>query len=358
MKLNWKLLLSLPLCITLAGATTGLSFLAISAVYKSFYFPTFTVFIRYLDDVIGVMLLSVMYTLLWFAVYFILFTSLLIRRILRVTKAVQHIAEGDLTQRIKISAKDEIGQLEHNINIMAEQLSKSIEEERRAEQTKTELVTNVSHDLRTPLTSIIGYLGLVEQDKYRDELELRHYISIAYEKSKRLHLMIEDLFEYTRMSGGMPLHLGRVNLSELVGQLYVHYRYPMEQVGLQLRMNNADQSLFMMADSLKLVRVFENLLSNAMKYGTGGDAVDLNVSVIADEAQIEIVNYGTAIPQQDLPYVFDRFYRVDKSRGEEQEGSGLGLAISRAIVELHNGSIWAESNSFQTRFVIRLPLTS
>ena len=154
---------------------------------------------------------------------------------------------------------------------------------------------------------------MVEQDRYRDEVELRHYIHIAYEKAERLHVMIEDLFEYTRMSGGAPLSLQPVRVNDLISQLFVHYRQQMEDAGIELRMDIPEQPL---------------------------------------------TNYGEPIPEADLPHVFDRFYRVDRSRGDDVGGSGLGLAIARAIVEMHEGQIRVTSDRQSTHFIVDLPASS
>lgn len=272
-------------------------------------------------------------------------------------RSVTHIAEGHFDDAIPVKQRNELGDLAVQINLLVEQLKRSLDEERRAEQTKNELITNVSHDLRTPLTSILGYLGLVEQDRYRDEVELRHYIAIAYEKSQRLHVLINDLFEYTRMRNGtIPLQRIKVNLTELLGQLLVHHRITLQEAGMQGALTEAAPDTFVAGDPDKLMRVFENLMSNAVTYGKEGKRIDFSVRQEKGEAVTEVVNYGDPIPSTDLPYIFDRFYRVDKSRTEHQGGSGLGLAIVKSLVEMHDGSIEAQSDSRRTVFRVRLPL--
>ncbi|NMM54955.1 sensor histidine kinase [Paenibacillus aquistagni] len=356
--IKWKMLYMMLMSIGLSMIVTYALFYFLNWIYSLDLFPMFNSLMRTLyystNQVVDLALLM----MLLFVVFYLLFMNRFTKRLEKLTTAVKDIAGGNLDRRCKVSAEDELGSLEHHINMMVSQLQTSIQEERLAEQTKNELITNVSHDLRTPLTSIIGYLGLIEQDKYRDEVELRHYTCIAYEKSQRLHLMIEDLFEYTRMSGRMQLHRQQVNMTELVGQLYVHYRYPMESAALELRMENVAYPLYVLGDSLKLVRVLENLLSNAMKYGRDGGVVELQLHDRNHELEIEVTNYGEPIPLQDLPHVFDRFYRVDKSRNDEVSGSGLGLAIAKAIVELHDGRIEADSDELSTTFRVKLPQSS
>ncbi|MCR8845044.1 HAMP domain-containing histidine kinase [Paenibacillus sp. SC116] len=353
-QLTWKLLINVFLSFLLAGVTVlALILLSVFLVEMSTFAQDMFVFI---ENIFPPELIIIAAGLFSFFFYYYLLMRLTVKRINQVITTVQAIADGNLDYRMKVHSEvDELGKLEQNLNEMAHKLQHSIEEERRAERTKSELITNVSHDLRTPLTSILGYLRLVEEDRYRDEVELRHYIRIAYEKSESLHLMIEDLFEYSRMSGGMNLDMQRVNVAELVSQLFVHYQVPVEECGMTLRMRNAQSPAYVNADTLKLVRVFENLLSNSMKYGRDGRFIDMVVHSDPVEARVEIVNYGEPIPQTDLPHVFERFYRVDKSRTGDRRGSGLGLAISSTMIELHGGRIWAESDAERTRFIISLP---
>lgn len=294
----------------------------------------------------------------FFIVYMLILTQRMIRYLVKITEAVQQIADGRFDRRVPVNSQDELGTLAENINRMTAQLKVSLEEERRAERTKAELITNVSHDLRTPLTSLSGYLGLIEQDRYRDEVELRHYVSIAYEKSQRLTVLVNDLFEYTRASGGgIALNRTAINLAEMLGQLAVQYRHSLQEAGLEARLQVPEETkVIVPADGDKLVRVFENLLVNAIHYGREGKVVDIHVRTEGSAAVAEVINYGEPIPASDLPHVFDRFYRVEKSRAEHTGGSGLGLAIAKTIVELHGGAISVRSDQCRTSFEVRLPL--
>ncbi|WP_330362580.1 HAMP domain-containing sensor histidine kinase [[Clostridium] dakarense] len=267
------------------------------------------------------------------------------------------MANGDLNQTIQTESKDEIRELANNINSIVSQLRNITIEERRAQQTKTDLITNVSHDLRTPLTSIIGYLGLIEEDKYKDEVELRYYTTIAYEKSKNLSILINDLFEITKMQNN-TIKLDRIdiNLVELLGQIVSQFEYEFNQENIKVRTDFSEDKLIVNVDPVKLVRAFENLINNAMKYGSDGKYIDIETRKQDNMAIIKIINYGEQIPALDLPHVFERFYRVEKSRSRNDGGSGLGLAITKNIIDLHDGSIKVESNSRSTIFEIKLKL--
>lgn len=334
------------------------------AVAQRFYYGTsgntryyIHQFYYYMNEFIGSRNLLYLLTFMFSIVFMVLFSWRKFAYIGQLNRAVAHIADGNFDDEVPVRQRNELGDLAEQTNRLVARLKTSLDEERRAEQTKNELITNVSHDLRTPLTSILGYLGLVDQDRYRDEVELRHYISIAYDKSQRLHVLINDLFDYTRMrNGAIPLRKVKVNLTELIGQLLVHHRLMLQEAGMRGELASAQADISVSGDPDKLVRVFENLLSNAVAYGREGKRIDFGVRRMDEEAIVEVVNYGEPIPTTDLPYIFDRFYRVDKSRTAHDGGSGLGLAIVKSIVELHGGQIEAESDSRRTAFRVRLPV--
>jgi len=276
----------------------------------------------------------------------------------KLSRSVENIAKsGNFDEPVPVKQSNEVTELAENMNSLVLELKRSLDEERKAEQTKNELITNVSHDLRTPLTSILGYLGLIEQDRYRDEVELRHYVQVAYAKSERLNVLIQDLFEYTRMRHDVvPLNKKTFNLVEMMNQLLVHYRLSLENAKMTGQLVTNSGELLIEGDPDKLVRVFENLLANAIQYGAAGGRVDIYLSRQHQAAVVEIVNYGEEISAADLPHLFDRFYRVDKSRTEHKGGSGLGLAIAKGLVEKHGGTITATSDGDGTNFRVRLPL--
>lgn len=281
-----------------------------------------------------------------------------IDKIASLIESVEMIAKGDLEKRIDIQSNDDIGNFANSINSIIERLKNVTDQERKAQQIKNDLITNISHDLRTPLTSIIGYLHLIEEDKYKDEVHLRYYTKIAYEKSKDLNIIINDLFELTKLqNNSLPLNKINMNLVELINQVILFMECQVSQYNMKVRTNFSNDKLIIYADSHKIVRVFENLINNAMKYGSDGKYIDIFTKKEDDNAVVEIINYGELIPQPDIPFIFDRFYRVEKSRNRNDGGSGLGLAITKNIVEVHGGNILVSSNSDRTTFKIVLPLS-
>ena len=335
--------------------TTGF-FVLIAIMAYSMDLLYITRFLRLMLDELGLPFMFISASLIFFILYLFAFSRPTIRYLMQISQGIEQIAEGDFDSRLPVQGGDELGTLADHINKMTARLKMSMEEERRAERTKAELVSNVSHDLRTPLTSIVGYLGLIEEDRYRDEVELRHYTQIAYEKSIRLKTMIDDLFEFTRTSGGMGLRLSPIDLTQMLGQLTAQFQLQFEQAEMECLSSLPEYSVFVDADGDKLVRVFENLIVNAIQYGKDGRQVDVAVWSDAGQAVVTIANYGEPLPASIIPLLFERFYRGEHSRSRNTGGSGLGLAIAKNIVELHHGAIAAASDQGATSFTVRLPL--
>ncbi|MCL6660137.1 sensor histidine kinase [Paenibacillus amylolyticus] len=315
--------------------------------------------IRWLVNNIGSVPLMIVVGVLGFVLFFFLFSRKVMRVLDEITAGIQEVAKGELSHRIEVKTSDEFGVVAASINQMAEQLQLSLQEERNAVAAKNDLITGISHDLRTPLTSILGFLEYIEKDRYQDEIEMRYYVSIAYEKSLTLRKLIDDLFEYTRVSGGsLPLFLQALNLNSFLMQLAEEFTPMLEDAGMTYKIIGGQEPLWIQAAPGELVRAYENLFSNAIRYGSQGKLMEIGLALEGDEAVVRISNYGEPIPAQDLPHLFDRFYRVDKSRSRETGGTGLGLAIAKSMIELHRGSIVAYSEKGRTDFVTRFPVTA
>ncbi|SDY83568.1 HAMP domain-containing sensor histidine kinase [Bacillus sp. 166amftsu] len=273
----------------------------------------------------------------------------------KMIEEIRYIANGNFNHKISVLQHNYLEDLANGINQIVEQLKVSIEEERQTEQAKSELITNVSHDLRTPLTSIVGYVTLIHHDNYRDEVELRHYIQVIYDKVNRLNMLMNDLFEYTRVQNKeLQLNTVPIDIIELLGQLSVQFRMQFQEANIECRLSFPSEKLMVLADGDKLVRVFENLIMNAMTYGNEGKFIDLTAYQDGNMIAIDITNYGQPIPSTDLPHIFERFYRVEKSRSTYTGGSGLGLAIAKSIVEIHSGTIEVYSDAEKTTFTVKL----
>lgn len=294
---------------------------------------------------------------------FIIVFLLLIRRKINylsyVSKKVQEIANMGFGSTIEIKGQDEIAVLCENINLMSLELQRKFDYEREVERSKHELISSVSHDLRTPLTSIKGYIKLVKDKQYQTTAELESYIDIAFSKTEMLESLIEELFEYTRLSGKeTKLIYQELCLNDIVQQVVIDYGTLFQKENLKLQVSLTEDKLYVQIDPVKFVRVIENLLGNALKYSFKPGEVWINLSPAQQGAQMTVSNKGQLIDAASLTHLFDRFYRLEKSRSKETGGTGLGLAIAKSIVELHEGRIWAESDNETIFFHVWLPVRS
>lgn len=271
-----------------------------------------------------------------------------------IRNGLREIAKGNFDTDIPVQSGSQLGEVAESINQMSRQLHQSILEERNAEKTKNDLITGVSHDLRTPLTSILGFLEVIEEDRYQDEVELRYYVNIAYEKAQSLKKLIDDLFEYTRINNGLPLDIREIDMAQFMRQLIEEFVPALEKAGLECKLA-AEEGLVVRADGAQLVRAYENLISNAIRYGESGKRIDIAVRSDGNQVSISFTNYGDPIPERDLPFIFDRFYRVEASRSKQTGGTGLGLAITKSIVEVQGGEIRVRSDRQRTTFETRFP---
>ena len=266
------------------------------------------------------------------------------------------MADGDFSYRIDVRYQDEFSCIADSINRMADTVEMMKKKEEEAEETKNELITNVAHDLRTPLTSIIGYIDIVNNMPDLTEAQRSEYLKITWEKARKLEKLINELFSFTKISyGGMPMHMEKIDLIKMLEQ-EVDELYPtFKDNELECLLETDTDSYMVMADGEQLVRVFDNLLGNAVKYGRYGKLIRVRTVTEQSQIRIQVVNYGSVIPAENLPFLFEKFYKVDTSRQPSSEGTGLGLAIAKSIVESHGGSISAKSSFDGTIFEVILP---
>lgn len=290
-----------------------------------------------------------------FAVTFLLLQEKSIAYISRISDAMSSISEGDLNTSVEVIGDDEFASMAENLNKMVEDLRNLMDKEREAERSKNELITNVAHDLRTPLTSIIGYLELLSGKVEMPPEMQRKYIDIAYTKAKRLEKLIEDLFGFTKLNyGKISMHMAKVDIIKLLSQL-LEESYPnFADKGLSYELQSNVPVKVITADGNLLARLFDNLINNAIKYGADGKRVIVKVTAGSSTVQVSVTNYGYVIPAEELPLIFEKFYRVEQSRSTHTGGTGLGLAIVKNIVDMHGGTITVNSDLNGTVFTVTL----
>ena len=303
----------------------------------------------------AVVLTYVILGLILFSVTFMILQEPYIRYISHISDAVQSISEGKLNTSIDIIGDDEFSSMASNLNKMVEDIRELMDKEREAERTKNELITNVAHDLRTPLTSIIGYLELLAGNT-KIEPKLQHkYIEIAYGKARRLEKLIEDLFGFTKLNyGRISMHVTQLDIVKLLSQLLEEAYPSFVDKNLSYYFQSNVPAKMITADGNLLARLFDNLIGNAIKYGADGKRVVVKLQGGEDVVTVSVTNFGYVIPPEELPLIFNKFYRVEQSRSAHTGGTGLGLAIVKEIVDMHGGAIDVASDLNGTVFTVKL----
>lgn len=278
-----------------------------------------------------------------------------IRQMHHILDGIETMATGDLDTKISLDSAGELSGLANSLNHMADQLRKLIEEERQREQMKNTLITNVAHDLRTPLTSTLGFLQLLREYPDMSLSDRVHFTEIAYNKAARLEAMVEDLFTYTKFQqSDYQMNLEKLDAVKLLEQLLDEFSLILEEEQMEYELVLRTPALPLMADGKLLARLFENLIQNAIKYGKSGKRLTICISETEEKACISVTNYGEMIPKEELDFIFERFYRLEYSRNSCTGGNGLGLAIAQSIARLHGGKISAFSTPQETTFQVVL----
>lgn len=327
------------------------------------------------DRIIPIAVPNEMRYALCYAISFIVFVEIFfklidftIEYIRKLRRFIQQVTSGNYGVQCEVEYDDELGSLAANINVLSKTLlakekeSEKLKEkeraaldiERNAERQKNELITNVAHDLRTPLTTIVGYLELIKDDTALSKEDVHKYSGIAYEKSIRLQEMMDDLFEFTKLDNAdIKLNKSMINLSGLIMQMTDEFYPSFKDCNITPIVDLPEENIYVQGDGQLLARVFDNLISNALKYGYHN--TDLKIEVSGDEkyATVKVINHGDTIAPEDIPLLFNKFYRTDSSRNSKTGGTGLGLAITKNIVDLHHGDISVTSDDQITTFIVK-----
>ncbi len=251
---------------------------------------------------------------------------------------------------------DELREFDRRLKDFKYDLKANEQARAAAEQQKNDLVVYLAHDLKTPLTSVIGYLSLLDEAPDLPTEQRAKYTGVALDKAFRLEALINEFFEITRLNlQSIPASRAPVNLTILLMQITAEFFPMLEERGITVN-NDIDNDLIISADADKLARVFDNLFRNAVNYSETGSEITCSAHKKDGLVAISIKNRGDHIPPEKLSRIFDKFYRLDSSRTSSTGGAGLGLAIAKQIVEMHGGTITAQSAAGITEFRVMLPL--
>ena len=290
-------------------------------------------------------------------VYVILSLYRMIKKIFSYINAIVESSNNWFTKDTDyITLPDELSDLEKKLNYLKRESLTNEKLARENEQKKDELIVYLAHDIKTPLTSMIGYLSILNEMDDMPKKQQEKYIKIALDKSYRLEELINELFDVARFnSEKIILEKEKLNLNLMLAQIIDDFYPTLSELNKKIELNN-EQQIMLVADPDKLGRVFNNLIKNAINYSAENSNIRINVRKNEYNIIVDIINEGRQIPKEKLDQIFEKFYRLDSSRTSKTGGSGLGLAIAKEIVELHGGKIYAESDMKETTFCVTLPI--
>ncbi|WP_439021402.1 ATP-binding protein [Bacillus thuringiensis] len=259
--------------------------------------------------------------------------------------ATEKIKEGNLDFQIPVTSHDEIGQLNQGFEEMRKKLKESIEMQTQYEENRKELISNISHDLKTPITSIIGYVEGIKDGVANTPEKMDKYLTTIHTKARHMDTLIDELFLFSKLDlNRVPFQFETVELNMFMQELIEEMQMDLSKEGIEVNLQLHASLLYVTADCEKINRVISNLIHNSVKYMDKEEKkITVTVSSDDDKVIVKVMDNGSGIESDTLPYIFERFYRAEQSRNSSTGGSGLGLAIAKQIIEEHGGNIWAES---------------
>ncbi|MHC1748592.1 MAG: ATP-binding protein [Cellulosilyticaceae bacterium] len=275
-----------------------------------------------------------------------IFSRSMLKRFNHLYHGIAQFGLGNTKVTVDDKKKDEIGELVHTFNQMAYKINEQVEVQKEQENKRRELVSNISHDLRTPLSSIVGYTESLRNGIYDDEAEQNQYLEIIYKKALYTEKLLGELLDFSRLEcGALTLYKEKVDLAELTRAVLIEYLPSMEERQIELGVDIEEGIALVEIDKAQISRVIRNLLDNAIKYGSQGKIIRVSIKRYSNRVELWVMDKGQGIPKDALEHIFERFYRVDKSRNTKEGGMGLGLAIVDEIIKKHKGTISVASET-------------
>lgn len=354
MKLRTRLVISFCIIIFVPIIMAAIGLYAINTILPTLniqWSSTSYEYIAHLPDfknlVVDVMI-SVILILFFTAAILVIWTySGIISRLRQLNKAAENIRDGNLDFSIDTKGHDEISELSESFEAMRKRLQMNAQEKLDAEQEHRMLISNIAHDLKTPITAIKGYSeGILDGVADTPEKQER-YLKTIYNKANEMNTLINELTLYSNIdTNKIPYNFHKLNVKDYFTDCMEELEMDLENQHMQLTFfNYVDEDTLMIADPEQLGRVIHNIIGNAVKYMRAEEPsfISMRIKDVGDFIQVEIEDNGKGISNKDLPYIFDRFYRADASRNSAAGGSGIGLSIVKKIIEDHGGKIWATS---------------
>ncbi len=306
------------------------------------------------DLVLAIVLLLFAGSIAWAFAYF--FSEALTTRLTNVCLAAENISRGDLTARASLDGSDEVAELARTFNQMAAQLESAAKQQRELEEMRRDLIAWVSHDLRTPLTSVRAMVEALADGVVDDPATTQRYLRTAKRDIASLSILIDDLFQMAQIdAGGLKLNRASTSLSDLISDTIESFSERAKQHGVAVNGSAANNLDTADMDAQLIARVIVNLVDNAIRHTPSGGSVSVIATRSKGGVTVEVRDTGEGLKSEDLPHVFDQFYRGEKSRSRATGGAGLGLAIAKGIIEAHGGKIGVENLDRGARFFFTIP---
>lgn len=277
----------------------------------------------------------------------------------KINRSLEQIRYGNFNMRLCLySSNKGLQNLGVNLNSIIDEFQRIVEKKEYLEESRKKMISNISHDLRTPLTSVLGYLEALHKDSTLDKEERKYFFNTAYIKAQRLYSLLEQYFQLSKIEAeDVPIKLEKINLTNIVKDALVEFYQEFLKENIEPIIEIQEKDLFVWGDSKAIDRILSNLLLNALRYGKEEKTIGLMMKEKNSMVWVEIWNGGAGIPEKDIPYIFDRLYTAEPSRNEKLRGSGLGLAIVKKLVERLNGKVLVKSiPNEKTTFSFGLPL--
>ncbi|MCT4564345.1 MAG: ATP-binding protein [Maledivibacter sp.] len=290
----------------------------------------------------GVMFVTVLITIFtWYM------SGTILKPLKELSAATKNISEGNLDYQIKYKNNDEIGKFCIVFDDMRKELKESLENQVKYEKSRRELIASISHELRTPITSITGYVEGLEEGIASDGEMFQRYISVIKDKTEKLDHLIEDLFQYSQMElGQLNMNIMTINSMELFEEIFTNLKMEFMNTNIAFTRQGPLPDVEINVDHYRIRQVIDNLIQNAKRYANSDGKISAGVKLKNDnKIVVFITDNGEGIPEEDIENIFEKFFRGEKSRSREYGGVGLGLAICKHIVEAHGGEIWVDSKT-------------
>lgn len=304
-----------------------------------------------------IMLLGLIMTMIISSLVMYLFMRKIMWRIRLIDQAIDEFEIGNLKVRIENQKSDELGKLAHSFNGMATRIEEQIRLQEEYEEKRKQLISNISHDLRTPLASVVGYSELL-LDEIGDYKEHHRYLEIIHRKALYMEKLLNQLLEFSRLeNGNIKVQKEQGDIVECIREILIEYIPILEEQQIELVLELEEETIVIGFDQNKLERAIRNLIDNALKYGMEKKKLRIAVYKVQEKVVIEIQDFGEGMNEETLSHIFERFYRGNKGRGTKIGGIGLGLPISQEIIKQHGGQLEIMSNMNQgTKCSIMLPI--